>query len=336
MLVSCVSGCTQPTPTTGPDEGKDGQGITVIDSKGNMINLSEPARRIIVTNSDAAEVLIAIGAKDTIIGVSNTVKNNPLLSGLLADVEDIGDWQNPNMEKIVQLQPDVVIVYSSWQPKNIDQFEAANITIVASDCYKMYTLTSDIKSMGVLTGKEEKANEFAKFLDDNMELVRVRTANITEAEKPDVYWEQNAAYSTAGNGSGGDTLVIMAGGINIAGGESGSYPKVSAEWVLDKNPDVIIKTASTTTASIENMTLIRNDLMGREGMPKVDAVKNDRVYVGSQAIMFGPKGVVGLLYTAKIIHPDLFADVDPVKVLDEYAQKYVDGANKGAFIYPNP
>jgi iron complex transport system substrate-binding protein len=76
--------------------------------------------------------------------------------------------------------------------------------------------------------------------------------------------------------------------------------------------------------------------MAREGIAGVDAVKNDRVYVISSTIAYGPKAFEGLLVMAKVAHPNLFSDIDPVARMDEYATKFVPGTNKTIVFYPIP
>jgi iron complex transport system substrate-binding protein len=336
IVAAALSGCTSPTavpsatPTPGPKP------VTITDSTGNTITLPAAANRIIVTNSDAAEVMIALGAKDKIVGITNTVSNTPLMANILGNVSSVGVWDNPSIEEIIKLKPDVVIAYASWKPKNLEQFKTANITLVALDCYKMDNLTSDIRTMGAIIGEEENASAYAGFIEDNMNLVRNRTANLTEGEKPTVYWEQNRTkISSAGNGSGGDTLIKMAGGNNIAGNETQQYPEVSAEWIVESDPQVIIRNVGYVKSQ-DYMKEVISTVENRTGMSKVRAVKDDRVYIMSTTVAFGPKGFMGLLYMAKILYPERFADVDPAKAIDTYAEKFVPGANKDIYIYPVP
>jgi iron complex transport system substrate-binding protein len=190
ILATALSGCTSPsvTPSATPSTPVAGP-VTITDSTGKTITLPHAANRIIVTNSDAAEVLIALGAKGKIVGIVNTVNNTPLMASQLAGVPSVGVWDNPSIEQIVALQPDMVISYASWKPKNLDQFAAANITLVQLDCYKMDNLTSDIRKVGVLAGEDANASAYAGFIEDNMKIVSGRIANVTADQKPKVYWE---------------------------------------------------------------------------------------------------------------------------------------------------
>jgi iron complex transport system substrate-binding protein len=336
VLAAGLSGCTSPTTSPSASPTASPEAVTIIDTTGKTITLPEAASRIIVTNSDAAEVLVALGAKDKIVGVTNTVLNTPLMASVLGNVTSVGVWDNPSIEDIIALKPDMVIAYASWKPKNLEQFETANITLVALDCYKMDNLTSDIRKVGVLAGEEENASAYAGFIEGYMDLVKERTANLTESEKPTVYWEQNRTKITsAGMGSGGDTLIKMAGGNNLAGNETQQYPEVSAEWIVQSDPDVIIRNVGYVKSQ-DYMKEVIASVEDRTGMSQVKAVKDGKVYVMSTTVAFGPKGFMGLLYMARILHPGRFGDVDPTMALDEYAERFVPGANKDIYIYPVP
>jgi hypothetical protein len=68
----------------------------------------------------------------------------------------------------------------------------------------------------------------------------------------------------------------------------------------------------------------------------VERFVTNNASVMSTTVAYGPKGFMGLLYMAKILYPDRFSDVDPIKAMDTYSEKYVPGANKDIYIYPVP
>ncbi|MFA5330867.1 MAG: ABC transporter substrate-binding protein [Methanoregula sp.] len=295
--------------------------------------LSVPAERIIVTNANAAELLMAIGAKDKIVGVSDTVKNHPVLGPQFEDVESIGSWSAPDIEKILSLHPDTVVSYASYLPKNIDKITALNITVLQIDCYKIDTLASDTEKLGNITGNEKEAQEYIAFLDRYESLARSRTENLPDSSLPRVYFESYSDYTTLTGGSGADTLLTLAGGKNIAGLLPASSPKVNAEWVYAENPDVIVKVVAATQQNL-SFEDVRSAIETRQGIRNVSAVKENAVYVMSNDIVYGPRAVIGLLYFAKVLHPDLFSDVDPRAVLDDYAGKFVPDTNQSRYMYP--
>jgi iron complex transport system substrate-binding protein len=246
----------------------------------------------------------------------------------------IGDWQTPNIERMLTLKPDVVISYASSRPKNLDQITAANITIIYLDCYRLPKLASDARAVGILTGHEQKAEEYAQLVENTTSTVMRRVTAAPASQLPTVYFEGYSDFTAAGTGSGSDDMLMMAGGKNIAAGLSSSSPKVSAEWVVAQNPAYIMKviSAKETRPFSQVVQLMKT----RTGWNTMTAVQQDRIYLFANSVEYGPKSYIGLAYTAKILHPELFKDFNPRRMLDDYAGKYVTGTNISMPVYPEP
>ncbi|AFD00440.1 ABC-type Fe3+-hydroxamate transport system, periplasmic component [Methanocella conradii HZ254] len=337
LIIIMSAGCTQTSNPTPTPVVTHESAVKFIDSSGIEITLPHEARRIIATNSDCAEMLIAIGAGDRIVGVSDTVINNKLLMQQLpANVANVGSWSTPNVEVMASLKPDVIVCYAyANKPKNIEEIWAANLTIVSLDCYKLSTLTADARALGMMTGKSEKAEEYVAFLEKYLKMVKDRTAKLNASERPLVYWESYTAYSTVGKNAAGDQMIAFTGGANIAGDNTTTYPKVNAEWIINRNPSFIIKTFSANDVSTsEDAGRILSGVTSRPGFEKVDAVKSGHVYAMSGNIASGARSIIGIVYLAKLFHPELYEDIDPNAVLKEYAEKYVPGADKAIYVYP--
>lgn len=310
-----------------------GMGITITQTDGKQVTLPSLPKRIIVTNSDAAEMLIALGAADTIVGITESTRNVTYLMDKIPQVQSIGDWQTPNVERMLALRPDVVISYASSKPKNLNQILAANITIVYLDCYRLPKLAQDARAAGILTGHTGKAEEYARVVENTTALVMRRASALSRDQLPTVYFEGYSDLTAAGTGSGSDELLTMAGGKNIVAAlSSSSAPKVSAEWIVAQDPAYVMKVISAKES--RPYSEIAAHLKKRTGWNTMAAVRNDRIYLFGSGIEYGPKAYIGLAATAKILHPDLFADINPREMLDSYAASYVSGANGTTMLYP--
>lgn len=319
--------------TNGPAPAPAGNEITITQTNGDLVTLPQKPERIIATNSDAAEMLIALGAAENIVGITESTRNVTHVISRIPQAESIGNWQTPNIEQMLALRPDVVISYASSKPKNLDQMIAANITIVYLDCYRLPSLAQDARAVGILTGREEKAEAYAQMVENVTARVTDAVAGIPDDTLPTVYFEGYSDFTAAGTGSGSDEMLTMAGGKNaVAGYSTASSPKVSAEWVVSENPDYVMKVISAKET--RPYSEIAGALKQRTGWDTISAVKNDRIYLFSSGIEYGPKAYIGLAETAKVLHPDLFADLDPAAMLDQYAAEYVSGTNTTTMMYP--
>lgn len=306
--------------------------VTITQTDGTEVSLPCHPQRIIVANSNAAEMMIAIGAQDRIVGVTQSTTNVSYIMEKIPQAESIGDWQVLNVEKILSLNPDIVIAFSSAKPKNMDQLAAANITIVSLDCYRLPTLAHDARALGKLTGQSNEAEVYARMVEDTIAEVTGKIRKIDPGDYPLVYSEGYTDFTVAGPGSGADELLTLAGGKNIAADVATASAKISTEWVVAKKPGYIFKAVSS--GNLKPFAEILASLKSRTGWETIPAVKNDRVYLFANDIEFGPRAYVGLVYTAQILHIDEFRDMHPRVMLDEYAGRYVSGTNRTGMVYP--
>ncbi|MDO8873616.1 MAG: ABC transporter substrate-binding protein [Methanoregula sp.] len=350
IILVLAAGCTStqsssaPAPTaTVPEEsipvatvttGSSGtcSPITITQTDGKQVTLPCRPQRIIVANGNAAEMMIAFGAKDKIVGVTQSTSNVSYVMDRIPQAENIGDWQIPNVEKMLALHPDVVIAYASSKPKNLDQFAAANITIIYLDCFRLSALASDARAVGTLTGTSNEAEVYARMVEGTIAEVTGRVKKIPAEKYPAVYSESYTDFTVSGPGSGSDELITLAGGKNIAADLATQSAKINTEWVVGRQPDYIFKVISSS--NLKPFTEIHDMLIHRQGWDTIPAVKNDRVYLFANDVQYGPRSYIGLVYTAQILHPDEFRDMHPRAMLDEYASRYVSGTNKTGMVYP--
>ena len=325
IVPATLSGClgthareTQPVqPTQIPDIPSTAGGLPDSNTKSQGTEV-----RIISQNDDVTELLVAIGAADNVIGITGTAVKKAYLTRKVNRAQSIGDWLWPDIETILSLKPDVIISYSTSRPRNLEKLSGANISLAYCDAYRINTLVSDARMLGVLTGHEEGANKYIAFHEKYESLVRSRIPDDGTGNTISVYAEAYSDYSVMTQRSAGGRILEILHVQNIYGNHSSDWATVSPEWVVGRNPDVIIK-FSTDPAKGENLTSVRERVLHRPGFSNISAVKTGRVYVLNGEIGSSPRAVIGLIYTAKAIYPDRFTDIDPQDVLAEYDREFV-------------
>jgi len=187
---------------------------------------------------------------------------------------------------------------------------------------------------------------FKEFHDKYLNMIADRVIGLSADDRPSVYVESSSqAYKTYNKNSVVEKLIELAGGRHIFSDleGSGSFATLDAEEVIRRNPDVIIKYAEKIDSGYEitdpaKMETLRNEILGRPELAQVNAVKNGRVYVMSSYLSYGTDYPVLLLYWAKWFHPDLFKDLDPQTIHQEYLTKFMrldyDLSEHGVFVYP--
>jgi len=321
----------------------------VVDSLGNEVVIYKPIKSIIAPNSNAEELLRSIDADDRIVAVSDSTKDDPLFFPELSQLDSIGSTRAPDSEKMLALHPDLMILSATWDQSQADELQETikkndpNITIARFDCFRLETYDNETEKIAYLLEKENEADEFLAFYDDCVNLVVNRTSFLATDARPQVYlgYGEFPPYGAYGDSAGAAVRLEMAGGYNIFGDEiEKQYSEIDPEKIITKNPQVILRQVKTGGYSATNSTEMKKLLestFNQTGWENIDAVKDKRVYMISSELQ-NKRYFIGLLYTAKILLPDLFADVDPKALHQEYLTRFqklnLNLDQQGVFVYP--
>lgn len=340
--------------------GEDGYPRRLVDSAGREIEIRMPVERIVVQSGYAAEAVKALGAEDKIIGVTETIHNRPEIYPYLKDKQVVGTWNTFDYELIGEIArsgdtivPDIIVIcysYGTSKGKSyaVDSFEKGfapfqNITLIGLDFTNPENITDSMSKLGTILDREEEADSYNRWY---MEKLSEIEDSVRDLPLKTVFIESGSSSGTSeltayGSGSGFSSLVRLAGGINVADDIEDRFPKVSWEWVITQNPDVILKYRSADTLGWEtgpssdtvDLEKTRNEILGRAGAETVNAVKNNQVYLCFSEMLYGLDSPVGLAYMAKLLHPE--ADVDPEEIWEEYNRIMgLDPPDNRIFVYP--
>jgi len=131
-----------------------------------------------------------------------------------------------------------------------------------------------------------------------------------------VYAETAEDFVAAGRGTDIYRLIADAGGANLTTRLSDERPIVTADWVVRRNPDVIVKFVHAgilgegvdTTA---HEAAARQELVGRPGWSAIQAVMHGRIILLSEEVLDSEEArLAAKLAIAHAMHPELFAGVD--------------------------
>ena len=316
--------------------------ITVVDSADRIVTVKKPVERIIALGNYRTEAVKILGAVDKVVGISKyTKKNSPHYFPELLELPEVGSWSSPDYEQIIALEPDIVITSANLQRclECEEKLSPVGIVVLGLDFYRDDLLKSEIEKLGYVLGARDKAEAYIEWREDYEEIIEDYVDELSEEEKPKVYMEWGGKTGRSyGKGSSGDASCTFAGGRNIAS-ELPEYPTVDMEWVLEQNPDVILKYISRYAKwgwddTEEPKELISDVSESRPGWDTITAVKDNRFYVFSSEITRGPDSIVGLSHFAKWLHPAL--DIDPEGIYREYLEQFlaIEYPEDKIFTYP--
>ncbi|HPJ30071.1 MAG TPA: ABC transporter substrate-binding protein [Methanothrix sp.] len=326
----------------------DSTEINLIDSVGRVVTAEVPVERIIPLNMRHATAVIVLGGEDEIVGVDATVRDRGLLFGDLSARAFVGDTKEPDLETILSLEPDLVITFTHLgSTDRLEESLPSETALVRFDLSRADDLKEEMMVLGYLIGDRDAARGYRDWYDRYMGTVEERVSAIPEEDRVRVFMERESPDREASvrwayaSDTGYTDLCDVAGGVNI-GEELIDYQgDVEAEWVMEENPAVIIGLSYSGGYQAENDSLLRayrDGIMTAPGFDLVDAVKEGRVHVISGDFSLGPQMTIGTVVVAKWLYPDLFADLDPQAIHQEFLRDLMqvdyDLAEHGAFVCP--
>ena len=293
-----------------------------------------------------AEVLRSLEAEDRIVGIPTYMENYTSFCPDLSKLPTVGGASTPDSEAIVSLKPDLVIVWGNWA-ENLET-DLKDVAPVLRLTYRPFSTTDqDIMTLGYAVGKKKEAEKLIDFYQEPLSLISSRVSSLSEEEKPRVYLEYSD-YRTNSDGSGNHEMLLMAGGRNIASGittDASGTPFVDAEWVMKENPQIIMRRALKADASCgydeddtAQIKALREKILSRPELANITAIKNGEVYCFATDISTGLSYWLGIVYMAKQLHPEIFSDLDPMAIHQEYLTRFqrldFNLKEDGVFFYP--
>ena len=207
--------------------------------------------RIVSISTVATEMLFAIGAGDQVVAVDS-------LSTFPADapVTDLSGFE-PNIEAILGFRPDLVVL--SYDPGDVVAgLEAAGVeSLLQGASMTIADTYSQILALGEITAHAAEATALVEAM--RAEITDL-AASVTGREKPLTYYHEldDTLYTVTSSTFIGE-VYALAGLVNAADpadadGSSWGYPQLSAEYLLDADPDIIFladtKCCAQTAATV--------------------------------------------------------------------------------------
>ena len=280
-------------------QGMTSQAIAKVltDQLGYRVTLPQTPQRVISLAPSITEIIFAVGQEKRLKGVSR-FSDYPHAASMLPKV---GSYTQPNLERIVALNPDLCIATKDGNPKRvIDRLRSLNIPVYAVDPRNLDTVMLTILDIGTLLEATEKAKSLADNMRSRIETIKsvIKTARF----QPRVFFQIGISpIVSVGNDSFINELISLAGGINVAAGDI-AYPRFSREQVLALSPDVFIISSMARDVLFEKVKADWNQ------WPNMPAVHNRRIHLVDSNLFDrpSPRLVEALEVLAKLIHPELF------------------------------
>ena len=285
FLVACSTATPQPTGAT-------------IDDLGRSVNIEKIPQRIVSLSPSNSEILFALGLGDKVVGVTEYCNYPPEA----LDKAKVGGFSTPDIEKVIALQPDLILADSIHAKDTIPALEERGLAVFALAPENLDGILEDVQMVGKITGKEREASELVDQMGSRIKAITDKTSNLQERPRL-FYITWHDPLWTVGVGTFIHELVGKAGGVNIFE-DIAEHKAVDIELVIARNPEVIIACIGHGAASEEPFKWAENELR----LQVTEARKNNRVYQINADLVSrsGPRIVDALEWFAYFLHPEMF------------------------------
>ncbi|MEV4169076.1 ABC transporter substrate-binding protein [Nonomuraea sp. NPDC049709] len=267
-----LAGCGQTGTTASPSataptstSAATGGFPVTIEAGNGQVTIAKKPERIVSLSATHTETLFAIGAGPQVIAVDAASNHPPE-----APKTDLSGFK-PNVEAIVAQKPDLVIV-SDDLDQVVKELGKVNVPVLHQpSATKLDEAYEEIAELGAATGNKAKADEVVAGMKAAMDKL---AAEAPKAGKLTYYHELDQTPYAATSQTFIGQIYAMFGLTNVADKApeaAGGYPKLSAEFVAQADPDLIF------LADVKCCRQSKETLAERPGWKNLSAIKNDRV-----------------------------------------------------------
>jgi len=230
-------------------------------------------QRIITIAPNAAEIICVLGACNRIVGVSRFCNYPPELNAR----PRIGGFSDPDIERIIALQPDLLVLRGRIE--SLERLaDEQHIPVYHDETDTFEGIEKCVRDIGELLGRSDQSKKVNAAFRQRLDDIRARVKRqprtrvlLTVSREPG----RIANLLTTGRGTFLDEAIEIAGGANVFGKLDMKYPQVSPEAIIAARPDVIIELMPDAMLSTE----IEHDLKSQwSQLNSVPAVAKDHIY----------------------------------------------------------
>jgi iron complex transport system substrate-binding protein len=191
--------------------------------------------RLISLSPTLTEILFELGVGESVVGVTTYCAYPPEAQ----KKEKIGDFVNPNFEKMLALKPDLIFAERWSSSKIVTRLKEASLNVVEVDSPRsIEEIYQVIRQVGQAVKKEDRARSIEVDMRRRIDLIRAQAERMPY--RPKIYIEIDLPSWTVGRNSYTSEAVTLCGARNIFEDLEKPALQVSKEVIIERNPDIIL------------------------------------------------------------------------------------------------
>lgn len=269
--------------------------------------------RIVSICPSNTELLAYLNATDQLVGIDN-YSDWP---SSIYPLPRVGPDLSIDMEKVVQLKPDLVLASLSvpGMEKNIDQLKALGLNYIIFNPSTLEDIGQDLLTLGKLINKEQEAQQISGKMRRLIEDFKTKYGTVKKM--PSIYWEwwPKPVY-TPGKYNWLTEMSNLLGAVNCFANEPKESVQTTWDDVLNRNPDLIIM----VWVGVSPSKVRKEFVLKRDGVERLNAFKTNQIHVLPEPYFCrpSPRLFIGLRLLEQLLYPETELD-GPLKdpLLDE-------------------
>ena len=319
---------------------------TLVDSVGREVTFNYPVTRLVLTDDTIADPVLLFNKQHLVVGVENSIADRGYFQEMAKKPKIGNQWGTLNWELILSLKPDLILMphHPAVTPRVVAEAERLDLPLLAVQWHYPKRMAQAVTLMGEVFGEQKRAAEFLEWRQARIDLIRDRLREIPQRDRPTAYVEVDVSGPvgrSAGKGMPSDETLELAGLINVC--QFKWSKEVSQEWLLARNPDLIIMNDYGGAGEITGYRIKEEDelksylkeVKARVKFMDTKAVAKGKVYVMNSKVR-GSMHMIGAMFLAKAAYPEVFRDIDPRKDLEEFFDRWLGTPYQGVWFYPQP
>ncbi len=299
LAVSAAEGMIAAPRSTWRPAAQANRGGIVTDDVGRQLKIPATVTRIVTLAPNLTETVYALGLEDHLAGDTDYCDTPPAAKAK----PHVGNPQNPSLEAIVALQPDLVLATTSInRVETADALQRLGIAVYTSDPHTVRGMLDSIARMAALMGAAQQGEALVARMRQGLDAVHSRLQDRPLVHVLFVVWPeplisigQNTFIADALRWAGAESVVLS----------RQNWPQLSVEEVVRLRPDYIVFTDDHGGGAAAELA----DLRARPAWRDLDAVERGNVVDVSEEAVRPSPGLIDMIeQLARKLHPEAFSE----------------------------
>lgn len=294
-------------PTESKPEAEAAYPLT-FDNYGREITVTAKPEKVLALGPNCAEMLVALGLSDVIIGTSLRNHSRGPLPEYAAEFETIPEINHGSATREAVITSGADFIYGiDWQFSgsglDTEELLSYGITTYINSAASKEAQYQEIRDLGKIFGIEDKAEAFITDQETRIAAVQAKIAGQTAPRVLVIDSFDSGIFTSSGAGFA-NVLIELAGGKNIFSDlKEKAFVTVSYEEVLARDPEVIVFYDYDVPPVEDKIAQLKAD----DILSRLECVKNDRfVIIGLESVLAGDRIAYSVEVLAEGFYPDLF------------------------------